>query len=75
MPREYSKGMAPEQNDFDQSVTKLQQLSAMGGFPISREIAQQAIRRAEARPTPNLAAIRKRIAGKLASAPAYRIAR
>ena len=56
-------------------TAKVQQLSAMGGFPISREIAQQAIRRAEARPTPNLATIRKRIAGKLASAPAYRIAR
>ncbi len=56
-------------------TAKVQQLSAMGGFPISREIAQQAVKRAEARPTPNLATIRKRIAGKLASTPAYRVTR
>jgi hypothetical protein len=56
-------------------TAKVQQLSAMGGFPISREIAQQAVTRADARPTPNLTVIRKKIAGKLASSPAYRIAR
>lgn len=56
-------------------TAKVQQLSAMGGFPISREVAQQAVERAEARPTPNLAAIRKKIAGKLASSPAYRVIR
>jgi hypothetical protein len=56
-------------------TAKVQQLSAMGGFPLSRKAAEQAVKRAEARPTPNLAVLKKKIAGRLASGPSYRIAR
>jgi hypothetical protein len=47
----------------------------MGGFPISRETAQQAVKRAEARPIPNLSLVRKKIEAKVASGPAYRVLR
>jgi hypothetical protein len=62
-----------ESQSLEFYATKVQQLSAMGGFPISREAAQQAVKRAEARPIPNLSVLKKKVEAKLASGPAYRI--
>ena len=62
-----------ESQSLEFYATKVQQLSAMGGFPISRETAQQVVKRAEARPIPKLSLIRKKIEAKLASGPAYRV--
>jgi hypothetical protein len=64
-----------ESQSLEFYATKVQQLSAMGGFPISHETAQQAVKRAEARPIPRLSLIRKKIEAKLASSPAYRVSR
>ena len=64
-----------ESQSLEFYATKVQQLSAMGGFPISRETAQQAVKRAEARPIPNLSLVRKKIEAKVASGPAHRILR
>jgi hypothetical protein len=44
-------------------------------FQVLVKIAQQAVARAAARPTPSLSAIRKGMAGKLASSPANRTTR
>lgn len=62
-----------ESQSLEFYATKVQQLSAMGGFPISRETAQQAVKRAEARPTPNLSVLKRKIKAKLASGPSYRV--
>jgi len=50
-----------ESETFESQVTKVRELSAMGGFTISRETAEQAVTRALARPVPNLDSIKKKI--------------
>ncbi len=42
--------MKPGDADFDEKAAKLKKLSAIGGFAISRETAEAAVRRANPRP-------------------------
>ena len=60
---------------FEFQVTKVRELSAMGGFTISRETAEQAVTRALARPVPDLDRIKKKIEMQLASGPRHRLSR
>jgi len=62
-----------ESETFESQVTKVRELSAMGGFTISRETAEQAVTRALARPVPNLDSIKKKIEVRLASRPRHRL--
>jgi methyl coenzyme M reductase subunit C-like uncharacterized protein (methanogenesis marker protein 7) len=64
-----------EPEAFEFQVTKVRELSAMGGFTISRETAEQAVTRALARPVPNLDSIKKKIEVQLASGPRHRLSR
>ena len=64
-----------EPEAFEFQVTKVRELSAMGGFAISQETAEQAVKRALARPVPDLDSIKKKIEGQLASGPPHRLGR
>ena len=60
--------------EFDYRVEKLRELSAMGGFPVTREAAEQAVKKADETPLPDLAALTKEAEQRIA-AGTYRIAR
>ena len=62
-----------EPEAFEFQVTKVRELSAMGGFTISRETAEQAVSRALARPVPDLDRIKKKVEVRLASGPRHRL--
>ena len=64
-----------EPEAFEFQVTKVRELSAMGGFTISRQTAEQAVTRALARPVPDLDSIKKKIEIRLASGPRHRLGR
>jgi hypothetical protein len=64
----------PQTNEFDYRVEKLRELSAMGGFPVTREAAEQAVKKADEAPLPDLAALTKEAEQRIA-AGTYRIAR
>ncbi len=61
----------PQTKEFDYRVEKLRELSAMGGFPVTREAAEQAVKKADEIPLPDLAAL-TREAEKQISAGARR---
>ena len=58
--------------EFDYRVEKLRELSAMGGFPVTRESAEQAVKKADETPLPDLAMLTKE-AEKRIAAGTYRI--
>ena len=64
-----------EPEAFEFQVTKVRELSAMGGFTISQETAEQAVTRALARPVPDLDSIKKKIEVRLANGPRHRLSR
>ena len=64
-----------EPEAFDFQVTKVRELSAMGGFTISQETAEQAVTRALARPVPDLDSIKKKIEVRLANGPRHHLSR
>jgi methyl coenzyme M reductase subunit C-like uncharacterized protein (methanogenesis marker protein 7) len=64
-----------EPEAFEFQVTKVRELSAMGGFTISRQTAEQAVTRALARPVPDLDSIKKKIEVRLAAGPRHRLSR
>ena len=64
-----------EPEAFKFQVTKVRELSAMGGFTISQETAEQAVTRALARPVPDLDSIKKKIEVRLANGPRHRLSR
>ena len=64
-----------EPEAFEFQVTKVRELSAMGGFTISQQTAEQAVTRALARPVPDLDSIKKKIEVRLANGPRHRLSR
>ncbi|MCE0483574.1 MAG: hypothetical protein LV479_04975 [Methylacidiphilales bacterium] len=64
-----------EPEAFEFQVTKVRELSAMGGFTISQETAEQAVTRALARPVPDLDSIKKKIEVRLANGPRHHLSR
>jgi len=64
-----------EPEAFEFQVTKVRELSAMGGFTISRQTAEQAVTRALARPVPDLDSIKKKIEVRLANGPRHHLSR
>jgi len=58
--------------DFDYRIEKLRELSAMGGFPVTREAAEQAVKKADELPLPDLAALTKEAEQRIAEG-VYRI--
>jgi len=61
-----------QNSDFQYRVDKLQELSAMGGFPIEREVAEKAVRETANAPLPDLAQLDRESAARIAAGPAYR---
>ena len=61
----------PQTKGFDYRVEKLRELSAMGGFPVTREAAERAVKKADETPLPDLAALTKE-AEKRITAGTYR---
>ena len=61
----------PQTKEFDYRVEKLRELSAMGGFLVTREAAEQAVKKADETPLPDLAALTKE-AEKRITAGTYR---
>jgi hypothetical protein len=64
----------PQTEQFNYRVEKLRELSAMGGFPVTREAAEQAVKKADEAPLPDLAALTKEAEQRIA-AGTYRMAR
>jgi hypothetical protein len=64
----------PQTKEFDYRVEKLRELSAMGGFPVTREAAEQAVKQADETPLPDLATLTKEAEERIA-AGSYRISR
>jgi len=56
-------------------VTKVRELSAMGGFTIAQEMAEQAVVRAWGRPVLDLDSSKKKIKVRRASGPGHRLRR
>ena len=61
----------PQTKEFDYRVEKLRELSAMGGFPVTREAAERAVKKADEAPLPDLATL-TREAEKQIAAGTYR---
>jgi hypothetical protein len=64
-----------EPQAFEFQVMKVRELSAMGGFTISQETAEQAVTRAMARQVPDLDRIKKKIEVRLAAGPRHHLSR
>ena len=62
----------PQTKEFDYRVEKLRELSAMGGFPVTREAAEQAVKKADEAPLPDLAVLTQEAEERIA-AGTYRI--
>jgi hypothetical protein len=62
----------PQTKEFDYRVEKLRELSAMGGFPVTREAAEQAVKKADETPLPDLVTLTKEAEERIAAGP-YRV--
>jgi hypothetical protein len=57
----------PQSKEFDYRVEKLRELSAMGGFPVTREAAEQAVTKADEISLPDLVELTKEAEKQIAA--------